>query len=227
MDEEQQGRCLDVMERLMKRPCAAMFLEPVDKDQDGMSSYYVVIRNPMDLGQVQAKLLMQEYSDCEEWKNDVKTIWQNAERFHGKDSYVTSLAHQLFKTFTKMAKSITNEPPMKEWASSFKDLSDRLRDLVAHVPPAIAKSTATYIHVPEIKPMPSKSIQRLVETVRELTDREDAREMAAIVARYEPDIQFMSKNVQLDADILKPITMAALERYVKQRFEKLGKTFPA
>lgn len=211
----------------MKRPCAALFLQPVDKNEEGMSSYYDRIRNPMDLGQVQAKLLMNEYSDSDDWMNDIKMIWQNAERFYGRDAFATSLAHQLRKTFMKMVKTITNETGLKDWASALKESSEQLADLVTHAPPAVACSNPTYVRVPVIQKMSPKSIQRLIDTVAELTDRSDARAMAALVMQYEPRVQFLSKNVQLDAEVLTPVTTAALERYVRQRFQELGKTFPS
>ena len=226
MDEDLQRWCLDVMERVMKRPCAALFLHPVDEHEEGMSSYYIRIRNPMDLGQIQAKLLTSEYQDTDDWRDDMKLIWTNAERFHGKDSYVSALASELRATFLKILDEEPREITMKSWLADFKKKTQKLEKIIANAPDDVVKYRPTCIQLPSVPKMESKRIQRLVDTSQELTSKEDAREMLKIVMKYEPNVQVMSKDVQMDVDSLRPITMHSLEQYVRNRYEDLEKTFP-
>lgn len=226
MHEEQQRWCLDVMERLKKRPCAALFLNPVDEHEEGMSSYYIRIRNPMDLIQIEAKLLTNEYEDIEDWKDDVKLIWTNAERFHGKDSFVASLAAELRAHFLRIVDKEQSMMTLKSWTTDVKKISRKLEDMLSKAPDLVNRNSPTCIQLPTVPKMDTKTIQRLVDTTAELTSKEDAREMVKIVLKFEPGTQLLSKDVQMDVDAMKPITLRALEQYVQARFEELGKEFP-
>lgn len=226
MEETQQRMCLDIMERLMKRPCAALFIDPVDEHEDGMSSYYMKIRTPMDLGQIQAKLLTNEYLDIDEWKDDIKLIWTNAERFHGKDSFVASLANEFKAQFFKMLDEEPNENTLKNWINSLKLQNRKLEQILTNAPIDVANNRPTVIELPAIPKMDTKAIQRLVDTSAQLTSKDDAREMVKIVLKHESGVQLLSKDVQMDVDALKPITMYSLERYIRDRFAERGKVFP-
>lgn len=50
------AECLDIVEALMRIPEAAPFCAPVDSERDGVADYFLIIREPIDLGTIRDRL---------------------------------------------------------------------------------------------------------------------------------------------------------------------------
>ena len=69
--------CLEIMDKVMKRPCAALFLEPVDPDRDGAPNYYMVVKRPVDLGTIRRRLENDEYPSVAAWNREMNQMLKN------------------------------------------------------------------------------------------------------------------------------------------------------
>jgi hypothetical protein len=190
-----------------------------------MANYYLKIRNPMDLGQIQAKLLMNEYDSVEDWKNDVKLVWTNAERFHGPYSCVGAVGAELRKRFTKMIDD-ESENSLKSWAARFRHVTTRLDILTRSAPPSISRYSQTSIQVPRVPKPHYRAIRNLIASSAQLTEAKDAQDMFRIIQQFAPGTPLMGKTMKMDLDRLPHVAFWAIERFVKKRFTELGKTYP-
>lgn len=93
--------CVKIIKQLLNHKFAAPFAEPVDPVALQIPDYFDVIKNPMDLGTIQDKLLHGEYENAEELANDVNLVWQNCETYNGKDHDIVKMAKVLKKIFDK------------------------------------------------------------------------------------------------------------------------------
>jgi len=78
------------------------FLYPVDPIALGIPQYPDFIKNPMDLSTVLEKIKNKQYSNDDEFANDVRQIWINAEIFNGEGTLINQNAQVLKKDFEKM-----------------------------------------------------------------------------------------------------------------------------
>jgi hypothetical protein len=67
--QEQRDACIEIMDRVMKRPCSALFREPVNSDHDGAPNYYAVVKRLIDLGTMRRRLIDDEYQSMPVLKN--------------------------------------------------------------------------------------------------------------------------------------------------------------
>ena len=102
--ERAQKQCLQVLRALQKNPQAEPFLMPVDWKGLKLPTYPKIIKNPMDLGTVEQKLLSNRYAAVADYASDVRLIWSNAQAFNLEGSDIYELAASLAVDFDgKMA----------------------------------------------------------------------------------------------------------------------------
>lgn len=92
-------KALQIMQKISKRPCARIFLEPVDPAV--VPGYYDTIIEPVDISMVNQRLNVNDYTQISEWVRDMKLIWQNAEKFYGQSSFQAALGRELFRVFER------------------------------------------------------------------------------------------------------------------------------
>lgn len=90
-------------------PCSTYFREPVDPVRDGVPNYFDVVRHPMDLGTVEARLVANSYGDPSEVIADLRLIVSNAKLFNSPQLAVYKKACTLGYALEKMV----GEPPAK------------------------------------------------------------------------------------------------------------------
>lgn len=225
MDEEEQKYCLDIMEKILVHPCSKPFMEPTDDKEEGMELYYSRIRSPMDLNQIKGKLLTNEYDDIKDWKRDMALIWTNAERFYGSDSYMPVVAREFSNIFLKLTEEEDLES-MRTWSKEAFKAYTEFEEVISQAPKSLKKNCTTVIKLRAIPNMPIRYVERLMKASKELKNKSDAREMMKIIARYNPELAILSKDVQIDIDHLSPATHWALEKYMKKRYQQMGMSFP-
>lgn len=86
-DYEQQRKILQAMRELMEQEYAEPFLEPVDADDEGCTSYYEEIKNPMDLGTISRRLEEATperayYANSKAVMADIELVWSNCQKFN-------------------------------------------------------------------------------------------------------------------------------------------------
>jgi hypothetical protein len=126
---------LSCIRSLKKNKDAALFLEPVNPVLFGIPHYPDIIKNPMDLGTVETKLIVSDprgppkdkskmgkwdqskgkYNSVADVSLDVRQIFWNTARFNGMDHVVTQAATRLDAVFAKMIANIPAEVSQHCW----------------------------------------------------------------------------------------------------------------
>ncbi|CAI9757257.1 unnamed protein product [Fraxinus pennsylvanica] len=91
--------CSALLERLMKHKHGWVFNKPVDTVALGLHDYFEIIKSPMDLGTVKAKLNQNLYNSPVEFAEDVRLTFRNAMTYNPKEQDVYMMAEQLSSIF--------------------------------------------------------------------------------------------------------------------------------
>jgi len=87
----------------MKDKLAWWFLQPVDPVAHGCPNYLEVIKEPMDLGTVMARLSSgKAYENAEQVARDVRLIWSNCKRYNEPESELSLMASKLQAKFEEV-----------------------------------------------------------------------------------------------------------------------------
>ncbi len=96
---------------------AGPFVEPVNWREWGLLDYPKVVKTPMDLGTVKAKLDKGEYSSPKEFRHDANLVWTNCMTYNADGSEYYLIAHNLKKVFEeKYAKMIREDEEPQDLA---------------------------------------------------------------------------------------------------------------
>ncbi|EFJ50191.1 hypothetical protein VOLCADRAFT_104017 [Volvox carteri f. nagariensis] len=87
--------CGAVLDFLMKKKNAIVFLRPVDPVKDGVPDYFKFICHPMDLGTIKTRLRERKYSDPREFAADVRLVWRNCATYNAVGTPVRIMGDQL------------------------------------------------------------------------------------------------------------------------------------
>ncbi|XP_031389980.1 transcription factor GTE4 [Punica granatum] len=91
--------CSSLLEKLMKHQYGWVFNTPVDVEGLGLHDYYSIIKHPMDLGTVKARLNANIYRTPKEFAEDVRLTFHNAMTYNPKGQDVHFMATTLLKIF--------------------------------------------------------------------------------------------------------------------------------
>lgn len=217
--------CLEVMDSVMKHPCACPFLHPVsEKDAP---DYYTIVKKPMDLGTIRQRLVDDEYTSVAAWARDMGLIWANAEKFNGKDSPVWITAYEMRRHFEKEYKRLRTTT-IQKWAQVVSDLKDQLDELLDNPPDPVTKF-ATISEKPdpnEVKPFTDEEMDHFIRCTRLLSSEKDATKMRHIIRVHDPRFVDGEDPGEIDVGQLSVQTLHALRDYVMQRINDLGLTPP-
>lgn len=97
--DQNTKKCHSVLKAMQRNPRAGPFLMPVDWKALKLPQYPKMIKNPMDLGTVEGKLVNGNYKIVRDFADDVRLIWSNACTFNTEGSDVFELATQLSTDF--------------------------------------------------------------------------------------------------------------------------------
>uniref|UniRef100_A0A7G3AEW7 Putative bromodomain-containing protein 3 isoform x7 n=1 Tax=Lutzomyia longipalpis TaxID=7200 RepID=A0A7G3AEW7_LUTLO len=86
------------------------FYKPVDADLLGLYDYHDIIKKPMDLGTVKAKMDNREYKTGSEFAADVRLIFTNCYKYNPKDHDVVVMGRKLQDVFEMRYANIPDEP---------------------------------------------------------------------------------------------------------------------
>ncbi|KAK2996351.1 hypothetical protein RJ639_026240 [Escallonia herrerae] len=95
-------KCGDILTKLMKHKHGWVFNKPVDVIRLGLRDYHKIIKNPMDLGTVKARLSKHEYESPQDFAADVKLTFDNAMAYNLKGQDVHVMAEMLMLRFQEL-----------------------------------------------------------------------------------------------------------------------------
>lgn len=84
---------------LMDEPEAAIFNFPVDYEAYGYLDYPYIIKNPMDFGTIESKIIGKQYRTLKNYSSDVRLVFDNARVYNKPDSSVHAMAITLLNKF--------------------------------------------------------------------------------------------------------------------------------
>ncbi len=102
------------------RLCRGIFNVPVDPVSLGIPTYFLIIKEPMDLGTIKKKLDRDLYQDCSQVSRDIRLVFNNAMTFNKPDTFVYTSAKGLLKFFNY------------EWSILEKNISEANSANMAH-----------------------------------------------------------------------------------------------
>jgi len=103
---------------MYNRSDAEPFREPVGWKELGLFDYPELIKKPMDLGLVKAKLEKDEYPTVHHAANDVRLVWKNCMQYNADGSDFYNLASALSKKFEERFKKLVKEAGVSAPSSS-------------------------------------------------------------------------------------------------------------
>ncbi|GAA98946.1 hypothetical protein E5Q_05634 [Mixia osmundae IAM 14324] len=101
LPQAQHKFCLATVRNLKRNREAPAFCNPVDPIVLGIPAYFAYIRNPMDLSTVEKHLIANEYASVEEFRSEVKLVFDNCCAFNREESPIGLMARRLEGAFNK------------------------------------------------------------------------------------------------------------------------------
>lgn len=159
--------CYEVLSELMDPKNANInfaFLHPVDPVALAIPTYFTIIKRPMDLGTIMAKLKNYDYQSAKEFQGDVKQVFKNCYKFNGPGQPVyeqgQELEHIFRSLWSKKDQWITKHTPAKPISDGSSRDSEDDAEEEEEEPPAATVDNAT-----------NKTIQMLEKRLQEETEQ--------------------------------------------------------
>ncbi|KAK1316692.1 hypothetical protein QJS10_CPA05g01434 [Acorus calamus] len=196
-------KCKQILCNLLKQRTAWIFKEPVDAVKLGLHDYHDIVKQPMDLGTVRARLYSGQYSGPPDFASDVRLTFDNALTYNPTGHVVHEAARRMLKQF---------ETAFSRAHNAY--VRDRAR-----VGPA-----RRVVRIPlkgKEREMSVLEKERLVEEMMGLP----AEELEAVVGflrRRDPDLG-ESDDIEIDVDAMDDETLWELDRIVRLAAEKVNR----
>lgn len=153
------------MELIMADKHASIFLQPVDPIRDSAPNYFEVIREPMDLSTMRAKLDANKYKNIEELAADFRLMIANCKHYNSDGSYAFVEAQALEQVFNKRESlnivsycSVLNHPSeLARMQRTIKTQLERESDLISKTKSEGKGNSDKAMGPPTIVPAPTPS----------------------------------------------------------------------
>ncbi|XP_077591300.1 bromodomain-containing protein 4 isoform X2 [Stigmatopora nigra] len=114
--QDQLGYCSSLVREMLSKKHATYawpFYKPVDVAALGLHDYHDIIKHPMDLSSVKAKLESRQYRDPQEFAADVRLMFSNCYKYNPPDHEVVGMARKLQDVFEMRLAKMPDEPESK------------------------------------------------------------------------------------------------------------------
>ncbi|MCB9093311.1 MAG: hypothetical protein H6620_12210 [Halobacteriovoraceae bacterium] len=88
-------KCYKILLLLRKHPKAGPFAQPVDHVSLKIPDYPLIIKEPMDLGTLETRLLRGNYRDKTEFLRDLRRIWSNSLTYNPKNTSIYAITLEM------------------------------------------------------------------------------------------------------------------------------------
>eukprot|EP01104_Vermistella_antarctica_P020563 TRINITY_DN8841_c0_g1_i1.p1 TRINITY_DN8841_c0_g1~~TRINITY_DN8841_c0_g1_i1.p1 ORF type:complete len:577 (-),score=99.04 TRINITY_DN8841_c0_g1_i1:67-1797(-) len=93
--------CLDIFESVVQHHDVWPFLKPVDTVSLGLTDYFDIIKEPMDLTTVKDRLDKRAYANLASFAYDVRLVWSNCMRYNPPNLPIHKMGKRLSQQFEK------------------------------------------------------------------------------------------------------------------------------
>eukprot|EP00249_Psilotum_nudum_P024540 c29213_g1_i2 orf=446-2140(+) len=243
-------QCGMILRKLMSHRHGWVFNEPVDVVKLGLHDYYQIIKKPMDLGTIKAKLESGKYTLPLEFAEDVRLTFSNATTYNPPGHDVHAMADLLLKMFEDRwaslgeklkalklsADGMTNDMQRLVSAKTFQaeDASSH-QETVGNSFPSLAPK--------QLKAPPPPKNNQLVPMVDRLPKRpmnfEEKRELSRnleslaadkleqivqIIKSKDPNLRQTDDEIEVDIDSFDTETLWELHQFVLNCNKRKGNT---
>jgi len=101
-------KCHNLLQKLKKHPSAGPFLYPVDVVGLGLTDYYDIVHEPMDLSTVEHNLKTNQYPSVAQFAADIRKIWNNAFLYNLQGTQIHHMTMEMSAYFEKLFRDIEN-----------------------------------------------------------------------------------------------------------------------
>ena len=220
--EELTNSCLEIIDELCQHPVSAIFMNPVDPEEDQVPNYLQIVKNPSDLGTVKQKLTEQKYKTLDEFKRDVNLIWENAALFNGRQATISQMGERLNRIFQRRMAQI-EERPHDIWVSEYLKAQSTLVKLFRDQPKAMEEFNLS----PELERLvPERRMEKSCLTpddtryfdnaFRFVEDPHHLTKLVHILSENEPSIDFSEEELQINLSALNQRTLRLLKGWVSE-----------
>ncbi|EAX97445.1 Bromodomain containing protein [Trichomonas vaginalis G3] len=220
MSEPRRQACMKITRKLMKYPCARLFLHPVDTT--GLTDYNDVIKSPQDLTSIYNRLLNKEYPTIESWEHDMVLLWYNCEKYNGHDSVPFLVAQCLNERYKTLREKYLVYDFML-WKTQVQKLEKQL-DLLLSDPPAVTKNYFPTLNIGRQKNTTFREAeyQSLFRSISKLTSPADTLFFVNTFYKNEPQIPAHEDPLSVDLRSLTYDSLIELRKYTKKRCQEMG-----
>lgn len=226
-------QCETLLNRLMQHQHAWVFNTPVDVVKLNIPDYHNVIKHPMDLGTVKAKLVSGQYLNPVSFAADVRLTFTNAMTYNPKGNDVHFMAETLSKYFEVRWKPIEKKLPSNVYSPARLTKSGSFKESETANPLPPAKRT---------KVTSAKNINRQEPVVKRVMSAAEkirlSSELEALLAELpESIIDFLKENsfngnqtdedeIEIDIDTLSDDTLLTLRKLLDDHMAVKQKNQP-
>ena len=218
--------CKEITEELRRYPGAQLFNEPVNPELQAVPGYYKKLKNPQDLGTILDRLNRGEYTDVKVWERDVNTVWQNAELYNGRDSFVSVIAHHMSDHF-KILKRRLDTKKISGWMKFLYIQREKLDRLLLSPPSGVGPifPIRRAVSSSEYAPFSSRELDCLIEASRIFYKPDDLLQITKIL-NTENLVPNGQEDVEINVDEVSPKTLHMLRDFFKKRFHQMNQEYP-
>jgi len=125
-------KCHNLLQKLKKHPSAGPFLYPVDVVGLGLTDYYDIVHEPMDLATVENNLKTNQYASVAQFAADIRKIWSNALLYNLQGTQIHYMTLEMSAYFEKLFKdieSVTSNDHVRDLEKKVEMLSKQITEL--------------------------------------------------------------------------------------------------
>lgn len=102
-------KCYKIILQLKSHPKSRPFLEPVDPVALNIPDYPLIVKEPMDLGTIEKKILKEIYKSHVEFMADVQKVWNNSFLYNPKNTHIYLMTLEMKEFFEKILNEEHND----------------------------------------------------------------------------------------------------------------------
>jgi hypothetical protein len=226
MEAKLRNELINLLETLMTRPAAQIFIYPVVPGEDCPPDYLDVIRNPTSLNDILTKLEQNEYPTLDKCLQEIELCWANTECYNGASHPIAHLAGEMRQQFQKLFRPISVRTIAGFCAEVYR-IRTRIGRLLASNP-VDGQSGGAKLSKVTVKQFPTEvEMQTFITACELLTDARDHETIRQIVEQHQPDLVAGRKKVTIVMTSLRPETFRAVKVFVRTALKKQGLEYPS
>ena len=220
---------ISILNSLMEHPCASIFGDKIEPGIDFPPEYFEIIKKPMDIRTVISKIKNDEYKSLKECIDDIELVWNNAEKYYGRNSNITILANEVKNQFRRLFRPVSVRS-VHGFCEEVYRLRTRIEKQIAASPYIEQSNESNALSEDKkslIKQLTSEEeMQNLITAVELLTDKNDHLELKKIIEEKQPNLLLPGRKAVIMTTQLSPATFKEIKTFVKSALKKHGLEYP-